>query len=297
MKPADADFGVTVDFTRGVSDPVVVFEGITTLLEGFRQLDKVTIGALDPEIEPIMVLEDVEAASITAWIRNRLRQVDDQALKELDWRPQVGKYAVKAKYRVLEYLDERERANEAARLGQLREDLEQLAREADIRHIPLHAPIALGELTASLDRIQDAKRLLESSNRLIIKTEDREYEVDLTSSGKRPSAFLPAPVDSTHAGTMQMTLLVRKPDYLGNSLWEFRHGKEPVEAHVRDEDWLERFRSGQVLIAPGSALSCLVAYEYGYDTDGELRTRKHDVVKVFEVIHNPPGTQQRFPGT
>ena len=39
MKPADADFGVTVEFRKGKSDPVRVFQGLSILLDGFQQFD------------------------------------------------------------------------------------------------------------------------------------------------------------------------------------------------------------------------------------------------------------------
>jgi len=65
MKPADADFGVTIDFEKGVSDPVKVFESMAMMLGGLRKIDEVVIGAVDDDLLPTMVLEDVEAASIT----------------------------------------------------------------------------------------------------------------------------------------------------------------------------------------------------------------------------------------
>ena len=86
MKPADADFGVTVEFRKGKSDPVRVFQGLSILLDGFQQFDSVFLRAVDFRIEPIMVLEDVEANTITAWVRNRLRQVDDEAPKGMEWK-------------------------------------------------------------------------------------------------------------------------------------------------------------------------------------------------------------------
>lgn len=295
MKPTEADFGVTVDFAKGESDPVKIFECITVLLDGFRKLDKITISALDSHVEPIMVLEDVEASSITAWVRNRLHQVDDQALKEFDWKQQVGVYAVKAKYRVLEYLNQNEAANERVRLIQLRDDLGKLASEPQFRYLPLPAAIPLEDLVAPLDRIQESRALLSKADRLIVRTDDRNFEVDLSVT-KKPSDYLAEPVADTTKGQIPMTLLVRRPDYLGDTLWEFRHGKQPVEAHVRDADWLARFRVGQEVITPGSALVCLVDYEYGYDDKGELRTQKHDVAKVLRVI-NQTSQQGRLPGT
>ena len=52
MKPADADFGVTVEFRKGKSDPVRVFQGLSILLDGFQQFNSVFLGAVNSRIEP-----------------------------------------------------------------------------------------------------------------------------------------------------------------------------------------------------------------------------------------------------
>lgn len=291
MKPADADFGVTVDFKKGESDPVAVFEGISALLEGFKAFDRVAIGSLDPQIEPIMVLEDVEASSITTWLRTKLRQTDDQAIRDLDWKKQVGSFAVKAKYRALEYLDRKVDAQEQGRIAQLRDDLYKLAQQPEFEHLSLFkAPIPLEELVGPLDQIQDAKRLLERTGRVIVKTDEGEYEVDLTST-KKPSEYLIEPDYTSTSGEMDMYLLVRRPDYLGNAQWEFRHGKNAVNAHITDEEWLEKFRSGDEVIVPGNSLYCRVSYEYKYDKTGGLVSQKYNVVKVYRIIA-PSGPMQ-----
>ncbi|MEL6735863.1 MAG: hypothetical protein AAFO98_08300, partial [Pseudomonadota bacterium] len=70
VKPQDADYGVTIDFDRGTSDPVRVFEAMVKALSGFKEIDRLVLGAIDPDYTPTMVLEDVEAASITSWVKN-----------------------------------------------------------------------------------------------------------------------------------------------------------------------------------------------------------------------------------
>jgi hypothetical protein len=148
-----------------------------------------SIGALDPNVQAMMVLEDIEANSITAWVANRLRQVDDQAIKDFDWKKQVGSFAVKTKYRVLEFLDQKATENEHKSLIQLRDDLTKLASEPLYRHLPLPGAIPLEDLVTPLDRIQESKSLLSKADRLIIRTDDKEYEVDL-SEQKKPSTYL-----------------------------------------------------------------------------------------------------------
>lgn len=294
MKPVDADFGVTIDFQKGLSDPVKLFEAISALLEGFRQFDRVAVSALDPHLQTNIVLEDIQASSITAWIKSTLNRLDDQALKELDWKPQIGRYLVKAKYKTIEFLDQKEKARDRNRIIQLRDDLNTLAENVEFRHLPLRSPIALVDLIKPLDQIQDAKKLLSKTDLLTFKTDDRNYLVDLSAT-QRPSELLAdLQVIRTDEGQMRMSLLVRKPDLLGDSMWEFRHGKNTITARVSDEKWMGSFRAGREFIRPGSSLSCTLFYQYGYDSTDELQTIKHEIIKVHSVVNQVGGEQTRL---
>lgn len=292
MMPDDADFGITIDFKRGESDPVKVFEAMADIFTAFGQLDRLTLGAVDPSIQPVMVLEDVEAASITGWVKSKIESIDDQALKEFDLKQQFGKYAVKAKYRVLEYLDKREQVLQRRRLEQLQSDLRLLAEQSGIPTRYFDQSIPLRDLVVPLDSIQAAKKLLGHGERLVIRSDGAEYQVNLSSTDK-PSDVLKPDEKNTSTGRMKMVLLVRKPDYLGNSLWEFRHGETRLSAHIKDENWLTKFRLGEELVVPGSALDCIVQYEYKYDDRGELLSATHDVIEVLAVL-SPPSSPPRL---
>ncbi len=287
MRPADADIGIKIDFDRGDSDPVQVFNAMTEMLRAFRTFDELLFNAIDPQLQPIMVLEDVEAASMTSWIKTKIEKIDDDALKDFSIRKQIGSYAVKAKYRILRYLDEREKEEERQRLAQLQDDLYRLARENALGHFPLPDRIPLKQLAVPMDQFQAAKSLLSQNDAVTVKSDVGDHNVDLSVT-KRPGSFVADTGDvRPSTGTMEMTLLVRKPDMLGKSLWEFRHGKTTIFAHVEDEDWMQRFRNGLENLVPGASMVCTVRYEYEYDKTGALLSAKHDIVKVHRVV--PPG--------
>lgn len=294
MKPADADLGVTIDFAKGNANPRRVFGSLVTILEGLEGLDRLMIAAVDPRIIPLMVLQDVEAASITAWVRTRLRQTDDEVLKSGDWKKAAGSILVESKHRALKYLDARHAVNEGERLSQLRDDLQTLAASAPIRHLPQPAPIELRDLVKPLDMIQAGKATLTPGDRLLITTESGVYEANVAET-KRPSEFLTEAEGSQSSGVMPMQLLVRRPDYLGEAKWEFRHGRDTLTAAILDEVWLKRFKAGAVPIVPGSALACMVRYAYAYDQGGRLTSAQHDVVEVQRVIHPTHGADHSLP--
>ena len=85
-----SDFCLEVGFERGSEGPARVFSTIANLITAFQEVDRLLVRSIDSKIEPILLLEDVEAGSIRIWLRDRLLEADDEALKKLDWKPLVG---------------------------------------------------------------------------------------------------------------------------------------------------------------------------------------------------------------
>lgn len=290
MRPADAEFGVTIDFVRGESDPVQVFTAMAEMLSAFSEMDRILIGAVAPDAAPITVIEDVEAASITTWIKNKLEKVDDQAIKEFDLKQQIGVYAVKAKYRVLRFLNEREQKEKTQRLQQLQEDLTELAAQSATQLLP--PPVNVTALIPSMNQVQAAKARLRNGERVTIKS-DREPDCPLDTSSTEPivgPSETPAPLNEAK-GEMELLLLVRKVDFIGKSQWEFRHGKSPILANIEDADWLDRFHKGFERIVPGASLRVTVRYKHDYDGRGMIIDSEYDVVKVHGIV--PPSALQQ----
>jgi len=83
---------------------------------------------------------------------------------------------------------------------------------------------------------------------------------------------------------MPMNLIVKKPDYLGLSKWEFRHGTKTILARMSHESWLLDFQNRKFDIRPGDALSCIATVEYFYGYDNELIKEAYTVTKVEKVL-------------
>jgi len=47
-----------------------------------------------------------------------------------------------------------------------------------------------------------------------------------------------------------MILAIKKPDYLGLSTWELRHGKKKILAKIEDEQWLKDFQDRKKDVIP-----------------------------------------------
>lgn len=85
-------------------------------------------------------------------------------------------------------------------------------------------------------------------------------------------------------GEAEMTLLVKKPDYLGNSKWEFKDDKKAISAHISDPEWLHDFHNGEAILQPGSSLICNVRYRHDLDKSGNTIDSVYEVTRVIETI-------------
>jgi hypothetical protein len=286
MPPADADFSFKIDFQKGAGDPRRVFDAASRFIDGLEDLDTAVVGTVDPKIKTLTVLEDVDGGSLKVWLRTVLENIDDEGLKQGEWKKAIGPALVRAKHIAIEHLnkDETDATNS---VDQLREELRAIATEAQPPNlIKGGAPIHEGRLLSSLNKIQDAKRLLDKRDHLTIELEGKTYDVDLSKTWSPSEQTTKATEITTEkAGKpTEIILTVRKPDLLGKTQWQFWHGKTPISASIKDEGWLTDFHERKIPLLPGDALRCSVNFTYILDEHGLPIEQKTEIIKIIQKI-------------
>ncbi len=98
----------------------------------------------------------------------------------------------------------------------------------------------------------------------------------------------------TIANDVEMIIKVKKPDFLGNSMWKFNHEGHPITASILDLGWFAEFRKDGLGVRPGVALRALVRIEASYDDDNEALPPRYAILRVFEVIPPKLPTEQLY---
>lgn len=281
--PPDAAFALRIDFQRGTDNPQRVFQAADAMIRAFQSLDRTLCAAVDSHIEPIMLLEDIESGSIKAWLSNQLNRVDDEALRTIDWRPAVGKYLVRAKYAVVRWSN---REGPGTILDLARE-IRGIAKETDIKHVPDYMPPSIQDLSEGIRKIDDAKGFLLPSDKMsFLPPGEEPLDFNLAIRWDPGELSDLAVKETTKFERMPMTLIVKRPDYLGRSKWDFRFGKKPIQAKIEDESWLKNFQERRVDVRPGDALRCQVTIIHKYGFDNELLSEDYSVTAVEQVLEN-----------
>lgn len=280
-KPPRADFGFEIDFQRGVGPASRVFTATHEFIKACEALDKELVRSIDASIETVLVLEDIQSGSIKTWLRNAISSADDEALKRLDWKPLVGEYLVRAKYAVIRWIDDEDAPR---RLPDLRREIQAIAEETDVRHLPDYTAPSPTALIQAIEDFQGVKERLLPGDHAKMLTRDGEIEFNL-------SVVLPvdeiqqlAVARAITNPPVEMILPVKKPDYLGDSKWDLRHGKRNISAKIEDANWLRMFQNRQVDVRPGDALRCRVEITTEYGFDNELLAERYTVLAVLEVL-------------
>jgi hypothetical protein len=282
----NADFCIAIDFKRDSEAPSRVFRTLSELIEAFHEFDLDLVQSVDSKIEPVILLEDIEIGSIKTWLRYALQNTEDDALKTLDWKPQVGKYLIKAKYAVIKFLDNKTEISNRSQLQELEGELLKLAQETDVKHIPAYAPLSRKKLIQNIDRISTATHYLlpDDKAKFMTRTEEVPFNVEFKIV---PEAIEDLLTKESIESSGDMILKVKKPDYLGDSRWEFKHENRTIPMKIVDLDWLEKFQSRQVDIRPGDSVRATVLVTTNYDHELNVISIHHDIVEVKEIIVLP----------
>jgi hypothetical protein len=286
------EFVFTIKFARGQGDPRRVFDAASLLIEGFEELDETVAGSVDEHLKTSVVLDDVVPGSLRVILKTLLEDIDDQALKDGEWKKAIGPVLVKGKRLAIQALNTDE--SEALQaVEDLRQELQQIVAQTDIKHIPAYAPIHEGRLVASLDKLQNGKRTLGSNDNLTIEAEGHTYEVDLTKTWEPAEIISVSDTTENHSeGTVILT--IRKPDLIGATKWQFAHGTSIVYAAIEDERWLARFHAGKIPLHSGDALRCRVRFTYVFDDKGKIIEQKTDIIRVLKIIRGPGSQSDLF---
>ena len=280
----EPDFVFCVDFKKGEGSASRVFLATHEFIRACERLDRELASSIDVNIETVLVLEDVEASSLKTYLRTALHATDDQALKSLNWKPIVGNYLVRAKYLVLQWIED---DDPPGKLPELVVKINEQASNTDVRNIPYYSPVnteAVIDAAKDFDRVKDHLAAGDEASMIVSAEEIAHFNV---TSRLNIESIETLAVSQTETHTVpNMVLSVKKPDYLGSSRWEFRHGKRSISAKIEDEKWLMYFQNRGVDVRPGDALKCRVRVELLYGFDNELLEEKHSVEEIHEVLEN-----------
>ena len=276
-------FCVHIDFKPGLENPQRLFQTSANYIEALQSIDRLLISSIESDIKTVFLLEELEIGSLKIWLRSFLKIIDDDALKNLDWKPAVGRYLVKGKYLLLKACGETKTLPTEDKLVTIASELHELAKETGVRRLPVYKKISVSDIANEALVISDALKNLSENESITFISDDGEAKIN--------SEFKVVQEDinrlltaNTIENNVEQILMVRKPDFLGETKWDFRYQKRNISASIEDLTWLEQFQRGEIDIRPGDALRVVMHESVSYSSDGEVIEEKRSISVVKSVI-------------
>ena len=287
----DSQYTITLDFGENENSPSRYFLSLSKIMDFCYSLDSDFVRCVDSSAHPLMILENVHTGSLVARLVTFLKSVDDEGLKSLNFRKIFGAYLVNVKYKIIAFLENRQTISSSEEIIELQAELIECAEK--VGQNPLSPPaFTKKDVINYIVKYQDAISELKEGDKVYYLPADERARVKFNTSFEISSESIEDLVsDESIDQDMDMILQVKKPDYLGNSKWDFRHNKRVISAKIFDEDWLEEFRNRRLIIYPGDAIRATVRCVVKYSR-GTVISETYEIKKVIRIIREDIDSRQ-----
>jgi hypothetical protein len=216
-------------------------------------------------------------------MRQVVRIIDPADVADDAVEPRVVRYLSQGAVRILEFIDGRDTVETADEVRELQRDLVRLAEETGAAAFPSYEPVIASRLLEDMKRVGDAAKNLQSGDQATFASSEGTVEIN-RGFGLTSAHIEDLLTSEVIRQSPVRTLVVKKPDYLGASMWQFRHANHNIEAKMLDDQWLQDFQARRIELRPGDAIRAEVNEEIKLDTQGNIVAEHYAVVRVLSVI-------------
>lgn len=278
------EFEIIVDFEKNSEQPSKIFKAIYELIDSLYSLDMNLVGSFSTNIDPKIVLEDIQTGSIKTVLKNTLKSIDDEALKELSLKKIVGSFLVKSKYKILKLLEDKDEISDIGQVKEIETEIQKIAEETNVNKIPMYIPISSEKLLNNISLINQATANLSPNESVTYVSEEGEVYINnkLNISSERIEELLTREIIEQKS---EMLLKIKKPDYLGNSMWDMYHEDKFIQVKINDLTWLDKFQSRQFDVRPGDCIRGIVKIILKFGHNNTVIAEHYSIEKVLEIKH------------
>ncbi|HRQ57654.1 MAG TPA: hypothetical protein PLN31_09555 [Azoarcus taiwanensis] len=274
----EGEIGLVIDYSPGKTPAVAVLQAAMSMVQSLDRLDSVLLSSVDTSLEPVSVLNDVQHSSLKMLLARVLRNVPDEMVANLDWRPWVGNLLVKGKYALLQRIDA-----DAPQVMEALDSLKEDYKGAPGRLIGYHLP-SVSDVMDALDGVAKARSAIAGH---AVRVETALGDVSI------PDVLPAGPAAPQEGVTQEITnsgveyFKVKAPDMLGTSQWTVQRNNRSVRVEMLHRGWIDAYHRREKVILPGDSLKCRYEERIVYDQNGTELERRLAIIEVLDIITPP----------
>jgi len=284
-KEFNSKFEIKLDFLRETQKPSRLFRSFAKMIEGINELDYLIAESVNTSVKSNIVLDDIEKGSILGKFWNELVISEDGQLDNAPENDKIEEYIEESRVEALKFIAEKKSSVED--LDNLKTTISKIADDKKLTDSFNYAELDSLKLAKTVNTINNSTDELNKNEFFGLKSKNKEVKVINSGTPKIDiEAVEEALTENEIKNESEMFYLIKKPDFLGDSAWNFRHGKKSVTVKILHQEWLDEFHSGKIPVVPGDSLNVLVRQTSKYNRNGYLISDKLEIIEVINVIRN-----------
>lgn len=279
-------FEIKLEFNKDTEEPSRLFRSFADLIDSIKELDTTIAKTINSSVSSKIYLDDIEKGSLIGKLYNHLVINDDNKLDDNKVQEEtIIDFIENSRSKSIEFIESGK--SEVNDLKELAKNIDQLAEQKGIKDSFNYAEPNILDLAKNLNEINEAVSKLNDDEKFIIK--DSKNDIEEISKGTEKinledveNALTTEEIKSESIAFYK----IKRPDFLGDSQWEFKHGNKTLKVKILHEEWLEDFKKGKVIVVPGDSLKVKIKQNFKYNKNGYLISEKTEIIEVLEIKKN-----------
>lgn len=284
-KNLQSKFEIRLAFERKTVNPSRLFKSFADIIDGINNLDYLIAESVNTKVKSQIVLDDIEKGSLIGKFWNELVVSEDGQIDNSPDEKEIEEYIEESRAESLNFIAEGKHTVED--LEQLKEKISEIADSKNLSQSfnyaepdTLKLAEAINKINDSIDKLTDTESYeLKSPNKEVKNIKPGGIKIDIEEVEN-------ALTDNEIVNESEAFYLIKKPDFLGDTAWSFKHGTKSISVKILHEEWLENFLSGKIPVVPGDSLHVKIKQTSKYNRNGYLISEKTEIIEVIDVINN-----------
>lgn len=267
---------IKIDFERNSRNPQRVFNSMSHLISSVEEFHSCLLNSVSAETKSNFLLSDINEGSIKSWL---CPAIEGDVTEEQKGR--LTNFLTYCTDLVISFISDKDTIESLDVLAQLEDEIATAAEEFDVEEFPnvfsqdrhrlLKGYAELSQSTSDLNSVVqvylDSQGTIKKINKTFHLTKD-DVEAILVAKVER--------------NTTTETLVIKKADFIGKSMWDFLRKKSTISARITHQEWLDKFHSRSEIVAPGDGLLCDLVTTAYFDKNSNLIDTKYEVILVHK---------------
>ena len=278
-------YEIKLEFDSKTENPSRLFQSFADIIDSVSNLDRILAQSVDTKVTSRIFLDDIEKGSLIAKLWDELIISEDGKIDSIESPISVQEYVEETRALTLDFVTNKE--SSIRNLEKLTEQISNVAKEKELDKTFNYAEPNLLDLAKSINLIVDSTKNLTDKESFSVKSPNREVK-EINSSSQKIDLEAVENTLTDQEITNESTIFykIKRPDFLGDSQWEFKHGSKAIKIKILHDEWLEKFHNGSKVVLPGDSLKVKIKQTNKYNKNGYLISEKIEIIQVLDIIRN-----------